>query len=158
MSGNRQGSEQGSQRRELVGVLHPGEMGAAVAACLVAAGHEVIWVSDGRGEQTGARARAAGLADAGTIEAAAGRASVILSICPPHAAIDVATAVAGFGGCYVDANAVSPQTASQVAEIVETGGATYVDGGIIGPPPTSPGSTRLFLSGASARAVRALFD
>jgi hypothetical protein len=32
-----------------------------------------------------------------------------------------------------------------------------VDGGIIGPPPAAPGSTRLYLSGAEAGSVSALF-
>ncbi|HWF80727.1 MAG TPA: DUF1932 domain-containing protein [Streptosporangiaceae bacterium] len=144
--------------QEAIAVLHPGEMGAAVATCLVAAGHGVLWVSDGRSGPTAARAREAGLADAGTIDEAAARATVILSICPPHAALDVARAVRGFSGCYVDANAVSPRTASEVAGVVEAAGGTYVDGGIIGPPPVASGSTRLYLSGNQADMVRALFD
>ena len=139
-------------------MLHPGEMGAAVAACLARAGHDVLWVSGGRSGQTSARAQEAGLTDAGTLEEAAARATVLLSICPPHAALDVARAVRGFLGCYVDANAISPQSASKVAGVVEAGGATYVDGGIIGPPPVASGSTRLYLSGNSADRVRALFD
>jgi hypothetical protein len=66
--------------------------------------------------------------------------------------------VQGFGGLYVDANAISPATAREVALMVEEGGATYVDGGIIGPPPGTAGGTRLYLSGAQAEAVCALFD
>jgi 3-hydroxyisobutyrate dehydrogenase-like beta-hydroxyacid dehydrogenase len=143
---------------EKIAVIHPGEMGAAVAACLAMAGHEVVWASEGRSEQTAARARDARLADAGTLDQAVAKATVVLSICPPHAAVDVARAVSGFGGCYVDANAISPQTANEVAGIVEAGGATYVDGGIIGPPPVTAGSTRLYLSGAEAGSVRSLFD
>jgi coenzyme F420 hydrogenase subunit beta len=42
---------------------------------------------------------------------------VILSICPPHAALDVARAVEGFDGVYVDANAISPMRAQEVAAI-----------------------------------------
>lgn len=145
-------------KRKVITVLHPGEMGTAVAACLVEAGHDVLWVSRGRSEETASRATAARLADAGTIEAAARQASVVLSICPPHAALDVACAVRGFSGCYLDANAISPQTAKEVAGVVEAGGATYVDGGIIGPPPVASGSSRLYLSGKDADLVRALFD
>lgn len=145
-------------KHEVIAVLHPGEMGAAVAACLVEGGHEVLWVSRGRSEETASRAASARLADTGTIDEAVGRASVILSICPPHAALDVARAVLGFSGCYVDANAISPQTASEVAGVVAAAGATYVDGGIIGPPPVTAGSTRLYLSGKDAGVVRALFD
>ena len=74
------------------------------------------------------------------------RSSVILSICPPHAALDVAAQVAATGnaGNYVDANAISVATAEQVSGIVTAAGATYVDGGIIGMPPeiaATPGST-----------------
>jgi 3-hydroxyisobutyrate dehydrogenase-like beta-hydroxyacid dehydrogenase len=147
-------------RRPVIGLLHPGEMGAAVGQCLTAAGHTVLWASEGRGPQTAARARAAGLADAGTAAEVADRADVIFSVCPPHAALDVAWAVQGFGGLYVDANAISPATAREVALMVEEGGATYVDGGIIGmpPPPVTGGGTRLYLSGPEAGAVRGLFD
>jgi 3-hydroxyisobutyrate dehydrogenase-like beta-hydroxyacid dehydrogenase len=147
-----------------MGLLHPGEMGAAVGRCLTGAGYEVLWASEGRGAQTAARARAAGLTDAGTPAEVAERADIIFSICPPHAALDVAWAVQGFSGLFVDANAISPATAREVALMVEEGGATYVDGGIIGmPPPASPptaagSSTRLYLSGEEAQTVRGLFD
>jgi 3-hydroxyisobutyrate dehydrogenase-like beta-hydroxyacid dehydrogenase len=139
-------------------------MGAAVGRCLTGAGYEVLWASEGRGPQTAARARDAGLTDAGTPAEVAERADVIFSICPPHAALDVAWAVQGFGGLFVDANAISPASAREVALMVEEGGATYVDGGIIGlPPPPSPppvagGHTRLYLSGGDAQTVRRLFD
>jgi len=141
----------------VIGLLHPGEMGACVGRCLTDAGHVVLWASQGRGPETAARARAAGLQDAGTTEELAGHAEIILSICPPHVALDVAWAVQGFGGLFIDANAISPATAREVALMVEDGGATYVDGAIIGPPPVAAGSTRLYLSGANAPAVRALF-
>jgi 3-hydroxyisobutyrate dehydrogenase-like beta-hydroxyacid dehydrogenase len=142
----------------VVGLLHPGEMGAAVGQCLTGTGHTVLWASEGRGPETAARARAAGLTDTRTAAEMAERADVIFSICPPHAALDTAWVVQGFGGLYVDANAISPATAREVALMVEEGGATYVDGGIIGLPPARPGGTRLYLSGAQAGAVRGLFD
>jgi 3-hydroxyisobutyrate dehydrogenase-like beta-hydroxyacid dehydrogenase len=142
----------------VIGLLHPGEMGAAVGRCLTGAGHTVLWASEGRGPQTAARARAAGLDDAGTAAEVADRADIIFSICPPHAALDVAWAVQGFGGLFTDANAISPATAREVALMVEEGGATYIDGGIIGSPPAAAGGTRLYLSGPQADAVRGLFD
>ena len=142
----------------VIGLLHPGEMGAAVGRCLTGAGHTVLWASEGRGPQTAARARAAGLKDAGTAAEVADRADIIFSICPPHAALDVAWAVQGFGGLFIDANAISPATAREVALMVEEGGATYIDGGIIGSPPVAARTTRLYLSGPEAHAVRGLFD
>jgi hypothetical protein len=165
----------------IIGLLHPGEMGAAVAACLTGRGDQVLWVPAGRGPATRARAAAAGLTAAAGPDAAgqaadlARRAGIILSICPPHAALPTARAVAaaGFTGVYVDANAISPGTAEQVRVIAGAAGARYVDGGIIGLPPprvageaASPGGTRLYLAagpeggdgGGPAAQVAALFE
>jgi hypothetical protein len=165
----------------LIGLLHPGEMGAAVAACLTGRGYQVLWVPAGRGPATQARAAAAGLTAAAGPDAAgqaadlARRADIILSICPPHAALPTARAVAaaGFTGVYVDANAISPGTAEQVRAIAGAAGARYVDGGIIGLPPppvageaASPGGTRLYLAagpeggdgGGPAAQVAVLFE
>jgi len=142
-----------------IGLLHPGEMGASVGAAARANGARVLWASEGRGGETAARAAAAQLEDAGTLRKVVAASDVILSVCPPHAARDVAAAVAaaGFRGLYVDANAVAPATSREVAAIVERAGATYVDGGLIGPPPDKPGTTRLYLSGPQAARAAALF-
>jgi hypothetical protein len=134
----------------IVGLLHPGEMGAAVGRCLQANKHEVLWASEGRSSSSRERART--FRDAGTVEALAAQAEVILSICPPHAALEVARSVEGFDGVYVDANAISPMRAQEVAAIQPR----FVDGGIVGGPPDEPGTT-LYLSGSGAASVAVLF-
>jgi 3-hydroxyisobutyrate dehydrogenase-like beta-hydroxyacid dehydrogenase len=141
-------------------VLHPGEMGSAVGRAARTAGARVLWSSTGRGEATRRRAAEAGLEDAGTLAAALGAAEIALSVCPPHAALDVARSVAaqGFRGLFVDANAVAPEKARRLAAIVEGAGARFVDGGIVGPPPSAGSSTRLYLSGEGARRVAELFE
>jgi 3-hydroxyisobutyrate dehydrogenase-like beta-hydroxyacid dehydrogenase len=146
------------QRSGTVGLLHPGEMGAAVGQCLTGRGLEVLWASERRSAETADRAKAAGLTDAATARELAAQSSVILSVCPPHTAVDVAWAVHGFRGVYVDANAVAPGTARHIAELIAAAGGRYVDGGIIGSPPTSPGAARLYLSGTDAPAVHAVHD
>ena len=133
-----------------IGLLHPGEMGAAVGDVLVGRGHEVLWASEGRSNTT--RARAAAFADVGTAGEVAAGADLIVSVCPPHAALDVAGRVAPFEGIYLDANAVSPQTARQLAALFPR----YVDGGIVGGPPREPG-TRLYLSGPLAADAASVF-
>jgi 3-hydroxyisobutyrate dehydrogenase-like beta-hydroxyacid dehydrogenase len=134
----------------IIGLLHPGEMGAAVGRVLQANGHEVLWASDGRSEAT--RERAQSFRDVVAVAALAAQAELIFSICPPHAALDVAREVEGFDGVYVDANAISPMRAKEVAALHPR----YVDGGIVGGPPTEPG-TKLFLSGSGAASVAVLF-
>jgi 3-hydroxyisobutyrate dehydrogenase-like beta-hydroxyacid dehydrogenase len=146
------------QSGDVVGLLHPGEMGTAVGRCLAEQGHTVLWASEGRSAATEARAKAAGLIDAGKARELAARAGVIISVCPPHAALDVAWAVHGFTGVYLDANAISPDTARHVADLINGNGGRYVDGGIIGPPPFQAGTTRLYLSGDDAPVLHELFD
>jgi 3-hydroxyisobutyrate dehydrogenase-like beta-hydroxyacid dehydrogenase len=135
-------------------------MGATIGACAAASGARVVWASRDRSEATCERARRAGLVDAGNLTAAIEASDVVFSVCPPHAALDLARKVAElkYSGIYVDANAVSRATAEQIGEIVTQAGASFVDGGIIGSPVKRAGTTRLYLSGARAREVAALFS
>ena len=137
-----------------VGLLHPGEMGAALGAALRERGETVLWASAGRSPATAERAESAGLEDAGDVAELCRRCEILLSVCPPHAALDVAREALGFTGLYVDANAISPETARTIAGIH----ARFVDGGIVGAPPRRPGTARLYLSGAEAEQVAALFS
>ncbi|HKQ65297.1 MAG TPA: DUF1932 domain-containing protein [Methylomirabilota bacterium] len=141
-----------------IGLLNPGEMGSMVGAAVRSAGSRVLWAGEGRSGATRKRAADAGLEDAGSVASVVKASEIILSVCPPHAAVDVATQVAAlrFAGTYVDGNAVSPATAREIGGIVEKGGATFVDGGIIGPPPVKPGSTRFYVSGTGADRIAAL--
>jgi 3-hydroxyisobutyrate dehydrogenase-like beta-hydroxyacid dehydrogenase len=138
---------------EVVGLLHPGEMGAAIGAVLRPRGIEVLWASEGRSDATRVRANAAGLIDAGTVAELAQRSGVILSVCPPHAAADVAGAVGDFGGLFVDANAISPATTRRIAATF----ARFVDGGIVGGPPMDTYGPRLYVSGSDAKDIPRLF-
>lgn len=137
-------------------LLHPGAMGASVGAALTKTGHDVAWIPEGRSEATRKRADAAGLKGVATLADGIDHADIVISVCPPHAAVEQAHTVAdaGFTGTYVDANAVAPATAETVAALFA---GRYVDGGIIGPPAWRPGATRLYLSGPEAPAIAELF-
>ena len=134
-----------------VGLLFPGEMGAAVGA---AAHAEVLWASEGRSRATAARAAEAGLRDVGSLQALAHESEIVLSVCPPGIAEEVARAVAagGFEGLYVEANAIAPARAERIAS--ETG-LRVVDGGIL-----AKTAINLYLSGDEhdVETVAALFD
>src|SRR5258705_3994979 len=141
-----------------IGLLNPGEMGSRVGAAVRAGGSRVLWAGAGRSAATRKRASDAGLEDAGTVAALVAASDVILSVCPPHAAGDVAAQVAAlrFAGTYVDGNAIAPATAREIGGIGEKGGGTFVGGGITGPPPVKPGTTRFYVSGPGAERIAAL--
>jgi 3-hydroxyisobutyrate dehydrogenase-like beta-hydroxyacid dehydrogenase len=145
--------------RTRIAVLHPGDMGSAIGGDLTGQGLRVFWASGGRSEATRRRATADGLIDRLSVGACLDAADIVLSVCPPHAALDQAREVAGhrFHGLYVDANAISPAASREAQALIEGAGGGYVDGGIVGPPPRKAGSTRLFLSGARSAEVARLF-
>jgi 3-hydroxyisobutyrate dehydrogenase-like beta-hydroxyacid dehydrogenase len=131
-----------------IGIIHPGEMGAVLAS---AAECPVMWASEARSDDSRRRARENGVVDVGTMVELVNRSDVLVSVCPPHAAMDVASDVEriGFDGIFVDANAVSPATVREIAIRFDR----FVDGGIIGPPPRESGTTRLYLAGLDASTV-----
>jgi 3-hydroxyisobutyrate dehydrogenase-like beta-hydroxyacid dehydrogenase len=136
-----------------IAILHPGEMGAAIGDALVAIGHDVGWLPGGRAPATRLRADRAGLRPLDDVIGV----DLVISVCPPGAAADVARSIPGYRGLFLDANAIAPVTAEAIAAEVARAGMAYVDGSIIGPPPAQAGSTRLYLSGTEAPAVAALF-
>jgi len=143
-----------------IGVLHPGEMGVAVATTARNSGHEVYWVSDGRSPETCRRAAAAGLADAGTLRRMIELCPVIVSVCPPEFAEGLAGEVIGLGyrGLYIDANAISPERVRRMGECMASKGIRFVDACIIGLPATTRGETWLYLSGPNAADAVACFS
>lgn len=143
-----------------IGILHPGEMGSAVAATVRNSGHEVCWVSEGRSPRTRERAVSAGLTDARTLAHLCATCPVILSVCPPEFAADLAGQVLshGFRGTYLDANAISPPHKQRIAALMQASGVRFVDGGIIGLPPKARGQTWLYLSGEHADSIACLFQ
>jgi 3-hydroxyisobutyrate dehydrogenase-like beta-hydroxyacid dehydrogenase len=145
-----------------VGIVHPGSMGAQVAAQAVAAGAKVWWTREGRSAATRERAAELALEPADSMAELTAACSVVLSVCPPGAALDVARQIAatGFDGVYVDANAISPHHMEEITQVLRGNGVSVADGGITGPPPREAGTTRLYLSGddTAVETVRALFD
>ena len=142
-----------------IGILHPGEMGVSIAASAIHSGHEVYWLSAGRSPNTRTRAEKHQLTGRQSLEELSRTCEMIISICPPHAAEDVAQGVAhtSFQGLYLDANAISPERAVRIGQMLEEHGIAFVDGGIVGGPAWTPNETWLYLSGPRAEEIAACF-
>jgi 3-hydroxyisobutyrate dehydrogenase-like beta-hydroxyacid dehydrogenase len=143
-----------------IALLHPGNMGATIGACAASSGARVLWASAGRSDASRARAKQAGLIDVESLATAVAQSDIVLSVCPPEFATEVAARVAAenFKGIYVDANAVSRTTAEEIGKRISQSGASFVDGGIIGAPVKKAGTTRLYLSGEKAEEIAQLFS
>jgi 3-hydroxyisobutyrate dehydrogenase-like beta-hydroxyacid dehydrogenase len=129
-----------------VGLLFPGEMGALIGSAVHG---DVIWASEGRSDAT--RQRAETFRDVGTVRELVAESEVVISLCPPAIADDVAGEVAaeGFDGIYLEANAISPDRTKRIAGYLRC-----VDGSVI-----SRSDVNLYLSGDSedVAAIAALF-
>ncbi|MFI9080968.1 DUF1932 domain-containing protein [Streptomyces sioyaensis] len=145
---------------QTVGILHPGSMGAAIAACAAANAAEVLWCEAGRSTASAARAEKFGLTPMPTLPELLDRSDIVISLCPPAAAENLARDVAeyGFTGVYVEANAINPARAMRIAELLEPD-ATVVDGSVVGSPPVGGKTPTLYLSGpaAATECIEALF-
>lgn len=134
-------------------------MGVSIALSALDTGCEVYWASEGRRPQSRQRAADAGLLDAGTVEHLCELCPVIVSVCPPEFAWDVARSViaAGYKGAFADINALAPEEKIAMARELTAHGIRYADGGIIGLPSRTPGETTVFLSGPAAEETAACF-
>ncbi|MBI5652794.1 MAG: NAD(P)-dependent oxidoreductase [Chloroflexi bacterium] len=142
-----------------IGILHPGAMGTFIARCAQTSGNPVYWASDSRSPQTRARAEKHNLRETKSLAELVATCSIILSVCPPDAAEEVANQVCAhaFKGLYLDANAIAPQRAIRIGAMMTQCGARFVDGGIIGGTNWDARVTWLVLSGQNADEIAALF-
>jgi 3-hydroxyisobutyrate dehydrogenase-like beta-hydroxyacid dehydrogenase len=133
----------------IIGLLHPGMMGAAIGAQLVEGGHRVCWCPAGRSGRTAERAAAAGLYPVGSLAELLAGSEVVFSVCPPASAGDIAEQVAAhrFTGLFVESNAINPTRMATIAGRMHAIGADVVDGAIIGGPPGGTSKARFYLSG-----------
>jgi 3-hydroxyisobutyrate dehydrogenase-like beta-hydroxyacid dehydrogenase len=143
-----------------IGVLHPGEMGVSIAASAINSGQLVYWVSSGRSSQTRLRAEKSELLEVQSLNELCQTCDIIISICPPQSAEEVAKSVIqeGYQGLYLDANAISPQSAKMLQQIMAENGIGFIDGAIIGGPAWAPGETFLYLSGKAAETIQECFQ
>jgi L-threonate 2-dehydrogenase len=143
---------------EVIAIIAPGDMGAAIGQRLTAGGARVITSLAGRSAASARRAEGAGLVAVNDDDALVAEADIVLSVVPPGDAVALAErlrpalARATAKPLYVDCNAVAPDTAERIATILGATGCACVDGAIIGapPPPTGPIATRIYVSGEHA--------
>lgn len=137
----------------IVGILHPGSMGAAVAAQAATHAAAVLWCPAGRSERTVARATRYGLEPVPTAAGLLDRADIVISLCPPAAAEDVAREAGthGFEGLYLEANAISPERVGRIVALLPE--ALVLDGAVTGTPPSGGEAPTLFLSGPAPAAA-----
>lgn len=146
-----------------VGVLYPGELGAAVAAVLRGRGLDLVTTLGGRGLATARRCEDAGIVVLNSLADVVRRADVLVSLVPPGAAEDVAAAycdlahLAPSTAIYVDMNSIGPELSAALGERVERRGRGFVDAAINGLAKNLTTGGTLYLSGARAGEVAALF-
>ena len=145
-----------------VGIISPGDMGAATGATLASHGVDVATSLDGRSELTRLRTVEAGMRDAGSISNLVEQSSLLLSVLPPSEAVsiaeDIAGAMADTGArpVFVECNAIAPRTMERIATLIGDAGGQVIDAGIIGSPPRPGSHTRFYCSGPNTEAMEAL--
>jgi 3-hydroxyisobutyrate dehydrogenase-like beta-hydroxyacid dehydrogenase len=139
-------------------------MGARVAEVLRGRGVRVVTTLDGRSRQTARRCQEGGIAARRTLDEVVAESGVVLSLVTTGAAEGVAAQYAARAhlappdAIFVDVNSVGPELVAQIAGRIEAAGRSFVDGAINGLAKNLTTTGTLFLSGARAGEVAALFD
>jgi 3-hydroxyisobutyrate dehydrogenase-like beta-hydroxyacid dehydrogenase len=145
-----------------IGILSPGDMGAAIGRMLRDGGLAVVTCLEGRSDLTRLRAQEAGFRDVPSLDALVAEVDLLLSVLVPAEALPLGGRVAeslrrtGARPVYADLNAIAPQTVAQIDRLITEAGARFIDGGIIGGPPRPGSGTRIYVSGPDTAPLEAL--
>lgn len=145
-----------------IGILYPGELGAAFGRRVMQAGGTAITCLAGRSAATADRAAAAAFMVVPSLKQLTQQTDLVISVVPPASAVEVARSFATCAGMsctfrgrtaqptFVDANSASPQTKQQIAEILSHAGIRCLDGAFFGPANRLGRENVLALSGPGA--------
>jgi 3-hydroxyisobutyrate dehydrogenase-like beta-hydroxyacid dehydrogenase len=153
-----------SVETKTVGILYPGEMGAALGQVLTPRGIRCVTTLVGRRDATARRCREAGIVTVESLGEVVRQADVVLSVVPPSAAgpmVDLYCRHADWapmGAVFVDVNSTSPQLAAALATRVQDCGIGFVDAAVNGLASNLTTMATLFLSGQRGSEVASLFE
>lgn len=146
---------------QAIGFIGMGEMGASIARCMTAAGHEVCAVAAGRSRETIDRMVEARVEPLESRRELLERCGIVFSVIPPseaepEAAATVEALRVGARITFVEANAIAPARAARIASLFDGSGSALVDAGIVGVPPSGADRPRLYASGPDVPELREL--
>ena len=137
----------------VLGLVHPGRLGTALALAMRANVAVVLWAEEGRSRATTKRAEWADFVAVGTLEDLVHRSDVVLAACPPAAAAKAAqAAAAGRVELFIDA---SRGPVAGTAHVIAAD--RVVTAQVSAPPPWEEQDARIVLSGRLAATAAGLF-
>jgi 3-hydroxyisobutyrate dehydrogenase-like beta-hydroxyacid dehydrogenase len=145
-----------------IGILYPGELGCHLGRLLQEQGRRVVTTLEGRSPRTQRLVGETRLEILPTTRDVLETAGVVLSLVPPASAVSVARHCAsliphGPQRIFVDLNSIAPDTLRQVEAELAQIGVRFVDGAVHGMASQLRDRGTLYLSGAAAAEVAALF-
>lgn len=135
-----------------IGILYPGDLGAAFGQVLARRGFAVFTALRGRSAATRERAGKAGIFDVVDLDCLLTKVDFLLSFVPPGAARMVAGTVAAQASpqgrpALVDFNSIAPDVAEDIAQLLNSSGIDYIDGAVHGQPSQLETAGAVYLSG-----------
>lgn len=148
-----------------VGIYSPGAMGSTLAYSCSLYGHKCIWASEGRSEETKARAKKFDIEDVLTFDKLLEKSEVLFCVAKNFDPFELGEQIVSkrFNGIYVDLNALwADSNDTDLENIFSMSGIRYVEGALRGwpiPIPSSEniGEKTMYLSGPYADTVKAMF-
>ena len=145
-----------TERSPTIGILYPGEMGAALGRVLISDGSPIVTTLEGRSARTQRLCRDSGLEVLPSLSDVVEAADIVVSLVHPAAALPMARRYAELAAraprerLYVDANSVSPATAAEIGRLLAAADVDCVDAAINGLASALRSGAVIYLSGKRA--------
>lgn len=145
-----------------VGILYPGELGAALADVFMRNGSRVVSTVRGRSERTRSIAAAADIELLDGLQQVVETADILVSTVTPKATLTVAQEIIQYqpapGTILVDANSIAPRTAKQIASACAAADIEFVDMAVRGLASRLVERGAVYLSGTRASCIASLLS
>jgi 3-hydroxyisobutyrate dehydrogenase-like beta-hydroxyacid dehydrogenase len=147
-----------------IAILYPGEMGSAIASCLIENGYQVITYLEGRSEQTIHNAEKYDIRNIESLHDLISLADIVISIVPPHAVIPVAEQYIrtvlemGKKTPFIDMNAKSLETAQVIAAKMNLAQIPFTNACIIGESQRIQETGHIYTSGARSKLLSVILE
>lgn len=152
------------EKQICIGILYPGDMGAAIAKVLISKGLRVISVSEGRSEKTKAAIKNAGIEDVKVLNELAKQSDFIFSLTSPNVSLQVAQQVAtaiiktNSKSIFVDLNSNNPQIIEDMTQLMSQANIPFINGAVMGAAQNIPDTAVIILSGKERHLLLSLLS
>ncbi|WP_027388073.1 NAD(P)-dependent oxidoreductase [Chryseobacterium gregarium] len=147
-----------------IGILYPGDMGAAIAEILLKNKFRVVTAGAGRSLKTLNHINRANIEDLQSLEKVIDESDILLSVNSPNKSIEIAEEAARYMGSsqkhriFVDLNSNTPEAAVKIEQLFSLKNTSFINGAVLGSSKDMEKDSVMVLSGRHRELMITMLD